>query len=326
MTAFSTPPTRTREPSRGEDRPRASRAAPGTLHPDTDRPIADPGREQALKRSRQGQAASRSPSASLDPPTGPATETPAAPAAPCGLRPLPARAGEDPANPPMSVSSIETSEEPIEQTDMRCPKGQRHQFMVGGRLITREMPCDVKSCPACGPRLQRELVATWAHAMASDQVYRLVVDEGEPAKLRRRKHMAGKELVHLPLPNGRRAVYTTAPIGDRVQPADALARDVAADPGDGRRRSKLSEGWAAVVADVEAEATREQWTWLGRVSRSLEHVEIEARTLGIFVGRMPDMVITETTDPLVRALFLKRIRCRGPWQEWGDAAAKAVAA
>jgi hypothetical protein len=229
----------------------------------------------------------------------------------------------------MSVSSIE-ADPPIELTDMRCPSGQRHQFLVGGRLITREMPCDRKSCPACGPRLQRQLVAEWAHAMGSDQVFRLVVDDQEVAKLRRRKLMRGQELVHLPLPDGRRAVYTTAAIGNFCDDVLlALTSDVAADPQEKhRRRSKLSGGWAQVVDDAkrEREAKREPWEWLGRVSRTLEQVEMVAVDLGILVGRRPDMVITETADPLVRALFLKRIRCKGPWQEWGDAATRAVAA
>jgi hypothetical protein len=232
---------------------------------------------------------------------------------------------------PMSVNSIE-SYPPIELTDMRCPNGQRHTFRVGGRLITREMPCDVKACEVCGPRLQRQLVAEWAQAMASDQVFRLVVADGDPAKLRRRKVMQGKELAHLPLPNNQRAVYTTAPIGELVAGNNipsALTSDVAADPQDPkRRRGKLSDGWAQVAADAQAEreANREPWEWLGRVSRSLEHVAMVARDLGILVGQQPDMVIVETGDPLARALFLKRIRCRGPWQEWGDAAVKAVAA
>jgi hypothetical protein len=310
--------TRTREASGGEDHPAIlNRRDPAPVDSQ-----GDAGRYPALKRPRQGQAATPSPSAILDPSTGPGPETPAALAAPGRPANL---AGK---SEPMSVNSIE-SNPPIELTDMRCPNAQRHQFMVGGRLITREMPCDVKACEVCGPRLRRELVDEWAQAMASDRVFRLVVDGDQVAKLRRQKRMVGQQLAHLPGPDGTRVVYTTAPIGEAVDNVHiTLTSDVAADPGDGRRRSKLSDGWAQVVADARAEreAKREPWEWLGRVSRSLEHVEMVARDLGILVGRMPDMVIVEAPDPLARALFLKRIRCKGPWQEWGDAAGKAVAA
>jgi hypothetical protein len=223
----------------------------------------------------------------------------------------------------MSVSSRE-SQPPIELTD-RCPRAQRHQFRKpDGRLVTRELGCDTRTCPVCGPRLLRQWAAEWAHAMGSDQVYRLVVAEGEPARMRRRKAYRGKELAHLPAPDGKRVVYTTAPIGEVCDAIPhSLASDFAAMPDDGRRRSKLSAGWAQVAADARAEAVaaREPWEWLGRVSRPLEQVVIVAQDLGILVGRTVDMVVVEACDPATRARFLHRIRCRGPWQEWGEAKA-----
>jgi hypothetical protein len=135
--------------------------------------------------------------------------------------------------------------------------------------------------------------------MAGDQVYRLVVADAEVAKLRRRKVMAGQELGHVPLPDGLRAVYTTAPVGDVVtDKIGTLARDFAAMPNDTRRRF-LSAGWSQVLADAadEAEAKRAPvGECLGRVRRSLEHVEIIARELGLYLGRAgPDAVLV--ADP-----------------------------
>jgi hypothetical protein len=180
-----------------------------------------------------------------------------------------------------------------------------------GRLMPRRMPCGVKACDYCGPRLRARLASQWAEAMAADQVFRLVVADGELAKLRRRKALAGHELGHVPGPDGTRVVYSTAPIGEPVaDKIGALARDFAVMPNDSRRRF-LSAGWAAVVADAEGEqaAKREPWECLGRVKRSLEHVEIIARELGLFLGRAgPDgLLVADPGDALLWSRFASLI-------------------
>jgi hypothetical protein len=258
----------------------------------------------------------------LDPPSPGRVRGPRPPRAGAGTPP---DASKTTLAPGMSVSS-KGSQPPIELTD-RCPTPHTDQFRRSdGRLITRDMPCRRKSCPACGPRLARERAAEWAHAMASDQVYRLVVAEGEPARMRRRKDYRHSQLAHLPAPDGRRVVYSTAPIGNHVEARDLLeilARDFAVMPNDGRRYSKLSAGWAAVAADAQAEreAAREPWEWLGRVGRSLGRVAMVAQDLGKLVGRTDDMVVVEAMPLAELARFLHLIRCRGPWQQWGEAKA-----
>jgi len=164
-----------------------------------------------------------------------------------------------------------------------------------GRYLCRRVPCKTKACPVCGPRLRVRWAAEWAHAMAGDVVYRLVVDEGEPARMRRRKALRGHELAHIPAPEGMRVVYTTAPIGELVaDKIGTLTRDFAAMPND-RRNKSLVGSWGEIVADAhqEEEARREPLgEYLGRGRRSLEHVEIITRRLGFFLGRAgPDALL-----------------------------------
>jgi hypothetical protein len=211
--------------------------------------------------------------------------------------------------PPLSDSSRE-HQPPLEKND-RCPDGQRFMFRrPDGRLVAREQPCDRRACPVCGPRLRQRWVGEWSHAMAGDQVHRLVVTEAEWVKLRRQKAMAGQQWATVPQLGGVRVVYTTAELGEPVRrdASSLLASDFAAMP-TGRNRS-MSKGWLAVIADLhtEAEAAREPWECLGRVGRSLEHVAMVAEELGLFVGRTPDMVILERPDPAVEARLFALVR------------------
>jgi hypothetical protein len=174
------------------------------------------------------------------------------------------------------------------------PCGQRFAFRrPDGAIVVRQQPCRVKACEACGPRLRAKWASQWAHAMAGEVVYRLVVADGDLQRLRRLKSYQGQELGHIPAPDGKRIVYTTAQVGARVvDKIGSLTSDFAAMPND-RRRRFLSPGWAQVIADMDAEATskREPWTCLGRVGRSLAQVAIVAEELGLLVGRTTDMVI-----------------------------------
>jgi hypothetical protein len=180
------------------------------------------------------------------------------------------------------------------------PCGQRFKFrMPDGRIAVKQLPCRVKACETCGPRLRQQWAAELGHAMGGDQVYRLVVRDDELARLRRRKVLRGHEVAVIPATDVARVVYSTAAIGEPVRHlSPALAADFAAMPSDSRRRS-ISAGWAQVIADAQAEAaaSREPWECLGRVGRSLEQVELVARELGVLVGRTPDMVIVAAMAP-----------------------------
>jgi hypothetical protein len=199
---------------------------------------------------------------------------------------------------------------PIELCDMPC--GVVLLFRrPDGRLVASRKPCNVKGCEGCGPRLRATWAAEWAHAMGGEVVHRLVIGDVELARLRRRKVMAGHEVGVIPAPDGKRVVYTTAPVGSVCQDVPpALSRDFAAMPSDTRRRS-LSAGWAQVIADQEEEedAAREAWSCLGRVGRPIEHVAIVAAELGLLVGRGADVVIVaEPPDAATWGRFAGLIR------------------
>jgi hypothetical protein len=219
---------------------------------------------------------------------------------------------------------------PIAVDDIPPACGQLAAFRrPDGRVIVRRQPCDWKACPTCGPRLRQRWADQWAHAMGKVGIWRLVVGDGDPAKLRRRKAMAKHEAGHIPLPGGQRAFYTTVALAGAtpvVDVAAALSRDFAAMPNNDKRRF-LSAGWRQVVADAEREQAlaREPWEYLGLVARSLEHVELAARDQGVLVGRTGDVLVVEAMPPAELGRFLHRIRCKGPWQLWGEAKRKQAA-
>jgi hypothetical protein len=209
---------------------------------------------------------------------------------------------------PMSDSSRESSP-PIELSDMPC--GVVLLFRrPDGRLVPRRMPCRVKRCEWCGPRLRQQLAGRWAHAMSGDQVYRLVVDDSEWAKRRRRKDLQGTDLGHIPGPAGTRVVYTRAPVGEPANDViSSLTRDFAAMPNDGRRH-RLEGSWREVLDDQadELEAKREPWECLGRVGRTLEQVAVIAASLGLLVGRGQDMLVLEKPDPVTESRLFALLR------------------
>jgi hypothetical protein len=308
MSDTPTRATRTRQASGGEDRPCAT--APADLGGDRG--------YLALKRPRQGQAATPSPTAILDPSTGPDPVTPAGFAGPGDGPPVAEQTNPLPA--PMSVSSRGSSP-PLELDDMPC--GVVKLFRrPDGRLVFRRMPCRVKGCDYCGPRLRARWSREWAHAMAGDQLHRLVVSDRELARLRRRKSMAGHEVGVIPGPDGTRVVYTTAPVGSVCEDVPlALTSDFAAMPNDGRRRS-LSDGWRQIVDDVDQEvaAAREPWECLGRVGRSLEQVAIIAAELGLLLGRGPDMLVLEAPDEQTEGRLFALVRLQRGWHRRAVAA------
>jgi hypothetical protein len=206
------------------------------------------------------------------------------------------------------MSDFSRGSQPLEKDDISC--GQGFAFRrPDGTVIVRWQPCDTKACEACGPRLRATWAAQWAHAMGGDRVRRLVVADGEVAKLRRRKVMRGHEVGVIPGPDGRRVVYTTAPIGEPVTVGDSLTSDFAAMPSDRRNRS-LSKGWRAVIGDMEAEAasSREPWECLGRVGVPQGRVVMVAEDLGVLVARTSDTVVVAAMDPATWGTFAARVR------------------
>jgi hypothetical protein len=146
--------------------------------------------------------------------------------------------------------------------------------------------------------------------MAGDPVHRLVVDDADLPKLRRRKVLAGHELAAIPGPDGTRVVYTTAPIGSLVDDLNAtLTSDFAAMPNDTRRRS-ITSGWSAVITDAEGEqvAAREAWECEGRIGRSMEQVAMVAAELGVLAGRGPAMLVIGEMDHPTEQRFKALVR------------------
>jgi hypothetical protein len=282
----STRATRTREANSGEDRP--CPAGPADA-------VDDRGYSAQRDRVKAGKRAL----------TRPLVPSPVIPAGSAGLGRHPPDDGKPN---PMSDSSRESSP-PIELSDMPC--GVVLLFRrPAGRLVPRRMPCRVKRCEWCGPRLRQQLARAWAHAMSGDQVYRLVVDESEWAKRRRRKDLQGTDLGHIPGPEGTRVVYTRAPVGSLCEDVPlALTSDFAAMPNDGRRH-RLEGSWRQVLDDQVGEvvAKREPWECLGRVGRSLEQVAVIAANLGLLVGRGQDMLVLEKPDPVTESRLFALLR------------------
>ena len=93
-------------------------------------------------------------------------------------------------------------------------------------------------------------------------------------------------------------------------------------PNDGRRRSRLSDGWAAVLADLEdeREADREAWECLGRATRTFEQIAVIAQHLGLLVGRGPDLLVLDPPDPAAEGRLFALVKLRRGWHRRQEAA------
>jgi hypothetical protein len=124
--------------------------------------------------------------------------------------------------------------------------------------------------------------------MAGEVVHRLVVAEGEVAKLKRRKVMRAAEFGVVPGPDGTRVVYTTADVGELVTDvATALAGDFAAMPDDPRHKG-LSAGWRRRADCIEAFSAAPTGTpprrveFLGILRSGIDHTRQLAREMRVY--------------------------------------------
>ena len=166
--------------------------------------------------------------------------------------------------------------QPQEQSDM-CPSSVVILYRSGdGRLLPKRVPCRARELPGVLAEATGQVGVQWAHVMGRERVYRQLVDEGEPVRMRRRKAYRGAELGHIPAPDGMRAVYTTAPVGELVtDKIGTLTSDFTAMPNDGRNAilsgsrgptekqpERPRTGWLGVLADAEeAEAAAREGPW-----------------------------------------------------------------
>ena len=183
-----------------------------------------------------------------------------------------------------------------------------------GRLKAQRVDDRRKACPRCGPRLRAEWARLWAAVMEGETVHRLVVDDQEVAKLRRRKVMRGHELGVIPAPDGERVVYTTAEVGSVCEDVpSALTSDFAAMPNDSRHKG-LSEGWRYVAWWIEATAepkvrgdAPKVVEFIGIIRGGLEHARRLAREFGVYeeeAGRDGSaFIMRQPDDPLTWKRF-----------------------
>jgi hypothetical protein len=260
---------RTRESSGGEDRPCAT--APVDAGPVRGYP--------ALKRSRQGQAATRSPSASLDPPTGPGPETSAALAAPGGLRPHPPGPSDNRARDYREVIAqalgkardqqrshkSSTPELPLDLCDdpgETCTCGAVVWTAADGKITGRYKPGKRKGCGVCGRRLRARYWQGFLQVLgAAGTLNHLVIGERgwteqgpdgkrRPGHIQRRIRKGGWQALPIPLEHGGRYIFTDCPdLGEPVTdlPGQLLAALLAMTDDPARRMratgSKERPGW-----------------------------------------------------------------------------------
>ena len=147
----------------------------------------------ALERPRQGQAATPSPSATLDPSTGPGPVTPAALAAPGGLRPFPPDDGKTGPDQRRRALSTRSSKPLGDSAHPRRSAGRCGWTTIfaktadpsKGKAVWQK--CEARGCPYCGPALrERDLAHDIANLSKSGRpVVRRVIDVWDEATWKR---------------------------------------------------------------------------------------------------------------------------------------------
>jgi hypothetical protein len=324
--------TRTRQASAGEDRPCA--AAPGDAAATREYP--------ALKRPRQGQAASRSPSASLDPSTGPGASPLVGQAAPGRLRRCPGDDGEDrtklraritaalnggpeQGEQPRRPHKSKAWELPLDLCDTpgeSCECGAVVWTASNGKIIGRYHSARKKGCPRCGRQLRARYWQGYGPilAAAGADLRRWEGSEAEWKRLGPKLRKAGYQALPIPVLAGR-IIYTTMPIGQQVEDLPGqLAADLLVMADDARRMratgSAERPGWrqawqAFCAADTPPPATGEHVGFSGALS--LPRARMWAEHFGLLEQELGDgLVIRDVreSDPTVWYLFAERVGIR----------------
>jgi hypothetical protein len=345
--------TRTRQASGGEDRLCA--AAPADAGTVREYP--------ALDRPRQGQAATPSPTATLDPPNGPGASPLVGQAAPGRLR----RHPPDPSdnrdrlrakitaalnNPPdlrgqpgrphksstpaaagwPSVLPLELCDTPGES----CECGAVVWTADGGKIIGRYHPGKKKGCQRCGRQLRARYWQGYGPilAAAGGELRRLECDEAGWKRLGPKLRKGGHQALPIPVDGGR-VVYTTMGVGERVVDLPAqFAADLLAMSNDARRMratgSKEQPGWrqawqAFTSATTPPPPTGEHVGFSG--PESIPRARMWADQLGILVKELGDgLVIRDVreTDPATWYLFAERVGIRKRAPRWAPEEVRAA--
>jgi hypothetical protein len=330
--------TRTRQASGGEDRPCA--AAPADAAATREYP--------ALKRSRQGQAPTGSPAASLDKPTGPGASPPVGQAAPGRLRRYPdddgdhrtrlrariaaaLNGGPGQGEQPRRSHKSKAWELPLDLCDTpgeTCECGAVVWTAGNGKITGRYHSAGKKGCPRCGRQLRARYWQGYGPilAAAGDDLRRWEGSEAEWRRLCPKLRRAGHQALPIPVPAGR-IVYTTMPIGEQVGNLPGqLAADLLVMADDARRmratgspeRPGWRQAWQAFsAADAPPPATGEHVGFSGALS--LPRARMWAEHFGLLEQVLGDgLVIRDVrdSDPATWYLFAERvgIRKRAPRQ------------
>jgi hypothetical protein len=117
--------------------------------------------------------------------------------------------------------------------------------MVGDILVA--VPCNLRSCSVCGPRIRGEQTAHLLKMLGGRPLYRLVMGPGRRwQSLRERIAAEDEYFVRCPTTTSA-VVLTTLALGERVPPEQvesALAEALAAIPCGGKVRLSTSASWA----------------------------------------------------------------------------------
>ncbi len=101
-----------------------------------------------------------------------------------------------------------------------------------------QLPCKIKTCGICGPKLMKRKVGRIVQDLAQAEMHVAEVEDGgaEWEALHKKIERADADYHRVPAPDGKAKIFTNADVGDVVEnPAEAVRQALKEQPDDGRR-------------------------------------------------------------------------------------------
>jgi hypothetical protein len=151
-----------------------------------------------------------------------------------------------------------------------------------GRMLTVRQACDRKACPACGPRLRRELAEHYTAKIGHQPVTARTIQRAAWPTLAKRLQRASADYVRIPQPGRTYLVLATIGPGEPVtDPAATLHAAFQAMPND-RAHVTSARAWALRRKTQHGEdASTPRWELIGNAAVPYPQVIKAALDLGL---------------------------------------------
>jgi hypothetical protein len=191
-------------------------------------------------------------------------------------------------------------------------------------------PDRTMSCEQCGPWVREQKARAYLAKIGDRPLYKRIVEAAAWDTRAKRLRRAQIDYLQVPMPDGRRAVLTSAGPGELVADNQAeVEAAIAAYPAGRGMKISASKAWQPTVVPITKDQT-EGYDFRYIVHAGLEHARQVAIELGIYVGDVDGrggdaFLVRQPDDPLRWRRFCRWAGLEEPGRRRASRRRKAVA-